>query len=206
MGRVSESKEKLIRSSIELITQKSFSSVGVQQLCDHAGVKKGSFYHFFDSKQDLIIESLDVVWSDFKTGILDPIKSKDCPLEEKLNLLFDGFYKHFKDSKSCKGCVIGCPIGNLALEMSTLDESIRIKVQEILSKWVEFFEEILSDAKNNNEIPGNVDLKATAKSIVAYIEGTFLIGKTFNNVEIIKNLGCVTKRILIYKDDQVKAA
>lgn len=206
MGRISESKEKLIKSSIELITQKSFSSVGVQQLCDHAGVKKGSFYHFFDSKQELIIESLDVVWSDFKNSILDPIKEKDCSLEEKLDLLFQKFYEHNKDSKSCKGCVIGCPLGNLALEMSTLDETIRKKVEDLFNRWVEFFEEILQRAKNNKEIPENVDSKATAKSIVAYIEGIFLIGKTFNNPEIIKNLGCVTKRILIYEDDQVKAA
>ena len=206
MGRVSDSKEKLIKSAIELITQRSFSSVGVQQLCDHAGVKKGSFYHFFDSKQDLIIESLEVVWSDLKNSTLNPIKDADCSLEKKLDLLFDGFYEHFKELKTCKGCVIGCPLGNLALEMSTLDENIRMKVQEILSRWVEFFEQVLLIAKNRNEIPSNVDLKATAKSIVAYIEGTFLIGKTFNNVEIIKNLGCVTKRILIYKDDQIKAA
>ncbi|MGH7884302.1 MAG: TetR/AcrR family transcriptional regulator, partial [Thermodesulfobacteriota bacterium] len=198
MGRTSEAREKLLNSSIELITQRSFTSVGVQELCNHAGVKKGSFYHFFNSKQDLTIASLDIIWNDLKNGVLIPIKNAECSLEEKLNLLHYKFYEHYKNSKECKGCIAGCPLGNLALEMSTLDENIRVKVEEIFNKWVEFFEEIIADAQRLNEIPQNVNTKATAKSIVAYIEGLSLLGKAFNNIEIIKNLGCVIKRILIY--------
>ncbi len=54
MGRTSDARERIIQSSIELIHYLSYSSVGVNELCEHAGVKKGSFYHYFPSKSDLM--------------------------------------------------------------------------------------------------------------------------------------------------------
>lgn len=206
MGRTSTAKEKLIKSSIELITNRSYKSVGVNELCRHAGVKKGSFYHFFSSKQELTINSLDVIWNEFKHNVLVPLIDLDCSLDEKLNTLLSRLYEHYSDSKNCNGCVVGCPLGNLALEMSTLDESIRVKIGEIFNDWVDVFEQLVKESVSKNEIPQNVDTKATAKSIIVYIEGLLLMGKTFNNAEIIKNLGCAARRILVYEDDLIKAA
>ena len=54
MGRTSDARERLIATAIELIRARSYESVGVDALCNHAQVKKGSFYHFFPSKQDLM--------------------------------------------------------------------------------------------------------------------------------------------------------
>lgn len=206
MGRSSTAREKLIKSSIELITNRSYKSVGVNELCRHAGVKKGSFYHFFSSKQELTIKSLDVIWNEFREKVLLPIKNLDKPMDEKLGILLSKLYNNYSESKDCNGCVVGCPLGNLALEMSTLDESIRTKIGDIFNDWVDLFEQFVQDAVKNKEIPDNVDTRATAKSIVVYIEGLLLMGKTFNNPEIIQNLGCVTKRIIVYKEDVVRAA
>jgi TetR/AcrR family transcriptional repressor of nem operon len=50
MGRTSDAKERLIEAMIELIWTGSYGSTSVDQICERAGVKKGSFYHFFESK------------------------------------------------------------------------------------------------------------------------------------------------------------
>ena len=50
MGRVSDAKEKLMEAVMELIHTGSYGSTTIDHICEKAGVKKGSFYYFFDSK------------------------------------------------------------------------------------------------------------------------------------------------------------
>ncbi|MEW6160082.1 MAG: TetR/AcrR family transcriptional regulator, partial [Verrucomicrobiota bacterium] len=63
MGRVSDAKERLMDAVRELIWTGSYGSTTIDQICDKAGVKKGSFYYFFDSKADLAVVALDEDWS-----------------------------------------------------------------------------------------------------------------------------------------------
>lgn len=51
MGRTSNAKERLLEAVIELIWTGSYGSTSVDQICERAGVKKGSFYHFFESRK-----------------------------------------------------------------------------------------------------------------------------------------------------------
>src|ERR1051326_1563388 len=59
MGRVSDAKERLMDAVLELIWTGSYGSTTIDQICDKAGVKKGSFYYFFESKADLAVAALD---------------------------------------------------------------------------------------------------------------------------------------------------
>jgi len=203
MGRTSEAKEKLINSAINLIGQKSYTSVGVQELCDHAGVKKGSFYHFFDSKKELTIISLGKMWECYKENCLMPLVQSDLSLEEKFNSLLNTSYEMSVSSKECCGCLTGCPFGNLALELSTQEEDIRLVIEDIFRDWISSLEEILKKSVQRGELPENVNIHATAQSIVAYIEGLALISKTFNDPEIVKNLGCVVKNLSVCSCEEV---
>ncbi|MGI9535277.1 MAG: TetR/AcrR family transcriptional regulator [Thermodesulfobacteriota bacterium] len=203
MGRTSEAKEKLINSAIDLIGQRSYSSVGVQELCDHAGVKKGSFYHFFDSKKELTIISLDVMWQYYRENCLIPLVESDLSLEEKFNSLLNTSYEMSLSAKECKGCMTGCPFGNLALELSTQEEDIRLKIEKVFSDWISCFEEIIKKSIERGELPGNVNTHATAQSIIAYMEGLALMGKTFNDPEIVKNLGCVVKNLSVCSGEEI---
>ena len=54
-----DTRQRLLDAAGELIHASSYREVGVQQICDRAGVRKGSFYHFFPSKRDLALASLD---------------------------------------------------------------------------------------------------------------------------------------------------
>src|SRR5204863_1531043 len=59
MGRVSDAKERLMEAVSELIWTGSYGSTTIDQICEKAGVKKGSFYYFFDSKADLATDALE---------------------------------------------------------------------------------------------------------------------------------------------------
>jgi TetR/AcrR family transcriptional repressor of nem operon len=62
MGRVSDARERLMNAAQDLIWENSYGSTTVDAICDRANVKKGSFYHFFDSKSDLAVQAIDTYW------------------------------------------------------------------------------------------------------------------------------------------------
>ncbi len=59
METANDTRQRIITAAQELIYSRSYNEVGVQEICDHASVKKGSFYHFFPSKRDLALAVLD---------------------------------------------------------------------------------------------------------------------------------------------------
>jgi len=181
-------RERLIDSAIELLGKRSYNSVGVQELCEHAEVKKGSFYHFFPSKRDLTIVALDTIWENFKTQMLLPILESDSEPVEKLRTMMEEGYKHQVNSKSSNGCVSGCNIGNLAIELSTQDEEIRMKIESIFDEWTEYIELLIQDAISRGQISSKINVRATAQALLAFVEGILLMGKTYNDPEVMKNI------------------
>ena len=140
MGRTSDAREKLIESAVELIHSRSYSEVGVNELCQHAGVKKGSFYHFFPSKQDLTLAALDRFTDMFRREFSGPAFAGDLPASERIQQVFEVMYNHQRTTFDATGHVWGCPVGNLALELSTQDEPIRQKVQQVFEMMMEMVE------------------------------------------------------------------
>ena len=186
MGQVN-TKERLLSSALDLIYARSYGNVGVQDLCEHAGVKKGSFYHFFPSKRDLTLAALDRQWEIAKQRVWDPAFANHLPFHKKLQRCFDLFYEHQCGVKKRTGRVQGCPFGNLALELSTQDEPIRRKVDHIFRECTTYVERMLHEAIAVGEIPKQ-DISATAKAVIAYMEGVMLMAKTRNEPNVIKDL------------------
>src|SRR5436189_4358366 len=83
MGRVSDARERLMDAVLELLWTNSYGSTTIDQICDKAGVKKGSFYYFFESKADVAVAALD---SEFQKNRveLDAIFSATVPPLERI--------------------------------------------------------------------------------------------------------------------------
>ena len=79
MPQVSHAKEKLLDSVLDLMYARSYRDVGVQEICEHAGVKKGSFYHFFPSKRDLTLAALDRQWEIARQELLERAFTQRLP-------------------------------------------------------------------------------------------------------------------------------
>jgi TetR/AcrR family transcriptional repressor of nem operon len=195
MGQISDAKEKLIASAIELMHARSYADVGVQELCGHADVRKGSFYHFFPSKGDLTLAALDRQWEMLKAGVLEPAFSKRLPPLKRIERFFEMLYKQQCGLKGRSGKVLGCPFGNLALELSTQDEAIRRKVNGIFCGLAGYFEGALHDAVAGGDLPEQ-DCRATAHMLVAYLEGVSLMAKTSNDLAVSKGLAGGVARLL----------
>ncbi len=188
MDTPNNTRQRIIDAAQQLIYARSYHEVGVQEICDHARVKKGSFYHFFPSKRDLALAALDQSRDAMYELIINRAFVADIPPLARIERFFTTLYEFHKQLKQDTGYVPGCPFGNLGCEMSTLDEVIRIRVNDIIKDAETPFAQALAEAVANGELPA-IDTAATAKAIFAYTEGIMLYAKTSNDPELIRELG-----------------
>ncbi|MGD2076087.1 MAG: TetR/AcrR family transcriptional regulator [Gammaproteobacteria bacterium] len=195
MTLVHDTKQRLLDTAQRLFYARSYEDVGVQEICREAGVKKGSFYHFFPSKRDLTIAMLEESWNQFRETMLTEAFVPDVPPLKRIERLVEMDYRHHKAVKEQTGQVLGCPFGNLAGEMSTQDEVIRERLKRIFRDLTAPIEEALEEAVAAGDV-GKLDCRVTAGAIVAYLEGLTLMAKTHNDPEVVKQLGPAVLKLL----------
>ncbi|MCI0654786.1 MAG: TetR/AcrR family transcriptional regulator, partial [Methylococcaceae bacterium] len=186
MPQKNDTRVKLIESALDLIYERSYVDVGIQSLCERAGVKKGNFYYYFDSKQDLLVQALDFRAQALKT-ILAPVFDKNVPASKRIEALFEKIYLDQKAYQEETGHVRGCFFGNLALELSTQDERIRQRVENILKGLVKLVEETLQELVDTGELE-EIDTASSAQAVVAFLEGVILFAKLRNDPGLILSL------------------
>jgi TetR/AcrR family transcriptional repressor of nem operon len=186
MGRTSDAKEKLLRVAFELIWQQSYGSVSVDDICERAKVKKGSFYYFFPSKSDLAVAAYEEQWQTSRPRY-DRLFSPLVPPLERIDNYCQGIYENQKEAQRRTGRVLGCPFASVGCELSTQDEKIRHKSQEMFDRMCKYLENTLRDA-HKEELIGEQDFPTKARTIFSLITGMLLQAKVKNDSEILRDL------------------
>ena len=195
-----DTQQRILDSAKALIYSRSYADVGVADICEHAGVKKGSFYHFFPSKRDLTLAVLEKSYIELNDHLLTQAFASDIPPMARLIRLGKLSYEFQRQMFSDTGRVIGCLFGNLASEMATQDESIRVKVEQIFSNLQGGLRLVLREAIAAGEVK-DVDVDATAQAMLAYFEGVMLLANSKNDVEILRQLLPVMAQIRIEREE-----
>jgi TetR/AcrR family transcriptional regulator, transcriptional repressor for nem operon len=186
MGRTSDARERLLKVAVDLIWQQSYGSVSVDNICDRAGVKKGSFYYFFPSKSELAVAAYEEHWQQ-RRPVYDQAFSSLVPPLERIENYCRMIYENQKEKQKKTGRVLGCPFASVACELSTQDENIRQKSQEIFERASKYIETALHDAQKERLIE-KCDVAQKARAISALIIGMLLSAKVKNDVEILRDL------------------
>ncbi len=191
MPRTSSARQRLIDSASQLVHARSYAATSVDDLCTAAGVQKGSFYHFFATKRELVQTAIDQQWASARTDILEPAFAKDVPPPQR----FARFFRLVADRQ--QGVVIrGCPFGNLAAEVGTLEASVREQVAEVFDGYLGYFEAALRDAADAGLVDV-ADVKPTAAAILACFQGALLLAKTRNDPAVIDEIGRQAVRLVM---------
>jgi TetR/AcrR family transcriptional repressor of nem operon len=194
----SDTQQRILDSARELIYSRSYADVGVAAICEHAGVKKGSFYHFFPSKRDLTISMLDAFYLDLKESFVTKAFAEDLSPLARLDRFGQLAYEFQQQVQKNTGLVLGCPFGNLSNELATQDESIRIRIEQIFTNLQVMLRQVLREAVDAGEV-ADINIEATAQAMLAYFEGVMLLAKSQNNAEILSQLLPAMSQIRINK-------
>ncbi len=204
MGRVSDAKQKLMDAVTELIWHGSYGGTTIDQICEKAGVKKGSFYYFFESKSDVAVAALDATWLQ-KQPELDALFSpRVAPLERLRNFCHRG-YEMQKEMKCHCGCVLGCPLFTLGAEVCNREEKLHTKIKEILGQYHTYIESAIRDAHTQGLIHAP-DAAIKARTIFAYSEGLLTQARILNDAEVLREMADGVMGILGAKSATLKAA
>jgi TetR/AcrR family transcriptional regulator, transcriptional repressor for nem operon len=186
MGRTSNSKERLLQVAFELIWEQSYGAVSVDNICARAKVKKGSFYYFFPSKSDLAVAAYEEHWQ-HKRPFYDQTFSPQVPPLDRLENYCRQIYENQKERKEKFGRVLGCPFASVGCELSTQDEKIRAKAQEMFDRFSLYIETTLRDAHREGLIE-KCDFPTKSQAIYSFVLGMLLQAKVKNDPENLREL------------------
>jgi len=198
MGRVSDAKQRLMEAVRDLIWAGSYGSTTIDQICEKAGVKKGSFYYFFDSKADLALTAIEAEWKTRRTE-LDSIFSPTVPPLERIRNYCEYGYRFQAEIKAKFGCVLGCPLFSLGAEVSTQENRLQKKIQEILDYKRKYLETAIRDAQAAGLVHAP-DVSAKARILFAYFQGLLTEARIQNNLEVLREAEHGTLEILGVKE------
>lgn len=178
-----DTKAELIRSGLEQLTQSGFASSGIDQILKKVKVPKGSFYHYFASKEafgQAVIES----YASYFAHKLDVflLDESYTPLTRLSNFVENakvGMAKHqFKR---------GCLVGNLGQEIELLPESFRQQLLDIFNNWEQRVVHCLEAAQQHNEISNTADCDLLAEFFWVGWEGAVSRAKLVQNNKPLDN-------------------
>lgn len=184
--RQCDSKLKLLRTAHELIYRQSYGSVGVDQICEQSGVKKGSFYHFFRSKSDLTVAAYQDHWDQMRIRWEAIFSSNLAPLQ-KIDAYLDFVLETQRQRLEQYGRLLGCPFVSLGSELSTQDEQIRRMTQEICDQRCAYLARTLSDAMAAGQV-AEADPKLLAYELHSYVMGLMQHAKIANDLRVLDRL------------------
>ncbi len=189
-----ETKCKLLRVALELIWENSYGSVSVDDICKRAEVKKGSFYHFFPSKSDLAIAAIDADWQQKRPYLDQCFSPQTPPLDRIENFCKIAMKTQSEKSQEC-GKVCGCPTITLAAELSTQDENIRLKLVEIMDRYIRYLESAVADASKEGLVDVD-DSRAMAMQLFSHFQGLLVQAKVRNDVAPLRTANAGMLRLL----------
>lgn len=196
MKSILDTRDRILSKARELFHANSYSDIGIKQICDESSVQKGSFYHFFPSKRDLVLAVIDDMADEWAHGFVKEAFDPNLPPMERLDYLIDAAYYWQKAAKDIEGRMPGCLFGNLVLEVSTRDDVLRAKLSAVFDKTKKRFEDTLQQAVATGAM-SVLDTDLTAQAMLSYLEGIILLAKSRNDPELIQKLGPAIKGIRI---------
>ncbi|MCY2960016.1 MAG: TetR/AcrR family transcriptional regulator [Planctomycetota bacterium] len=187
MTRPSDTRDRLLSAALDRIWTSSYGSVSVDDICTAAGVKKGSFYHFFPSKEELAVAACEEHWQRDLQPILDRVFHPDRAPLERLEAWCDAIYQEQKARFQASGHVPGCPFASIGSEMGTQNERLRRKVEDLLERGLFQIERTLRDAQKDGSLTV-ANPAAKARALHALALGLMVHAKVANDPEVLRGL------------------
>jgi TetR/AcrR family transcriptional regulator, transcriptional repressor for nem operon len=182
-----DTKDLLLEITFEEVYTYGYQGTSVLKILEKAGLNKGSLYHYFKNKKELVLAAIDIKseeifgqkYKDVLNGNAPYLENFEKTLNESFNLLSPR----------------GCPLANLIQEMSNNDEDFDILLKNKYQGLKNIIEKILKKAIENNELTSD-NTDDLSLFLLSGIEGAILSAKTFKDKQMFeKNIHYLFKSI-----------
>ena len=187
--------ERLLDAATDLMYRHGYEAVGVQQLCDVADVRKGSFYHWFPSKAALAVAMLDANWQRTRQTLFEVAFAPDVGPLDRFDRYGALLLAHNLRVQDQQGAMLGCRFGNFAAELATRDPQVRAKLAEVFDEMRDHFAAAIDDAVQDGLVPP-LDVAQAAVAVLAHMEGLVLVAKAADDPYLIARFGADVRALL----------
>jgi len=173
-------RERLLECAFEEIYEKGYAGASLDQILAESGVTKGALYHHFESKADLTVAMIAEVLRPRMLGTwVDPIRGADDPIDALITASSETMHK-----AGAQLMKFGCPLNNLAQELSNLDERFRHEINVVFDAWRGGLAEAFAHGQQVGTVRADADPEAIATFIVAGLEGMATTMKSSRDVAL----------------------
>ena len=180
INKLSTNREKIVESARDLFHLNGYQHTSIDDILKSTGVTKSNFYYHFKSKEELGLLILEIRIKQYEIKFLsDTLGNTSIAPEKRLK----NYYKKVTSFHKDLNCRRGCPFGNLALEMSDVNENFRLRLSEFFNHWQKIIEGCIKEGIRKKEFRDDLSYKSIAQLILSHLEGAIMIAKTHRSIQ-----------------------
>ena len=184
----------LLDKGIELLWAKGYNATSVNDIVKAANIPKGSFYFYFDSKEDFTVKALEKYFDEQFPPMLDILQNQTVSPKQRVLNFYEFRTKMLMEEMNCKRGCMGC---NMANEMAEHSEAIR----NIIAAKGEMIKTYISDAiaaaQESGELKNTIDPRDLTEFIEDAGKGAMTTMKEMNDAYPVKNYMLMIKTVLL---------
>ena len=167
-----ETRERILETATELIHQRGFKNTGVAEILAASGVPRGSFYFYFESKEELGCVLL-ARYRERQRAALPEVFPEDAPAIPTILAFFEESVR----SQIEGGCKSGCLLGNLAAEITDEHRGLRLELAGVIQDVEHALAGALARGQARGELRADFAAEAAATFVLSVFEGSILLAK-----------------------------
>ncbi|WP_240136369.1 TetR/AcrR family transcriptional regulator [Streptomyces sp. MUM 178J] len=164
---------RLLDAGRALFHARGINAVGIKEITDTAGVPKGSFYSYYDSKNAFVAAVIDDYWSTVVRDHGPLLTDPSVPPVSRLVAFFGALTRDHAQ----RGFALGCLLGNLALEVTDDNGQARQQLADVMDQWSALVGACLAQARDAGDITAATGTTELASMIIECWEGAVMRGR-----------------------------
>lgn len=169
-------RDRILETARRLFHEQGFHATGISTILREAGVNAGSLYHFFDSKDALLVGVLEYYTRLLHPVVMGPVEQAAGDGIERVFVLL----KNYRDGLASLDFRMGCPIGNLALEVADDHAAARALIVTNFENWAANVRAWLESARDR--LPRGTDLASLSRFVLTVMEGGMMQARAARDI------------------------
>lgn len=182
-----DTREHILSIGMDLIARQGYNGTGIGAVLSRAEVPKGSFYHYFPSKEAFGLAIIDRFAHRYEAKLLRYLRDETLSPVERLR----AYVQAIVDRLDENGCERGCLAGNLGQELAACNERFRHRLQQFFNAWQGHLAACLADGQACGEVAAELDSRQLAGVVLNGLEGAILRAKVENSARPVRDFGSV---------------